>query len=281
MKKFIVLGLLGMSAHAAAVDTEVGTSIARDETGYQIHKWSAVYRPAPLGIRLQHNRFTQAGESTGVGTDLQWALGKLYLDGHAALMNYSGSNYVDADVNAVYSLTDTVTVNLGVSADTIAGSRIAPGTVNFHATTLGIEHSTKNWGVLANTRYLWRTDGNNQGGWLVRGWTTVLPGVSLYMTHREYSNNTTTPLYFSPTEYRRTGVGVTVRRQFGPTGVSLNLEPGISRSNGETTNTQLYRFEVNYKLAKNARLIYSLARDLGTNGAYKYTINQLTFRATF
>lgn len=282
MKKTIATVLFSSLAGVVnAADAELGTLYARDNAGYTIQKYSATWREGPAGIRVQTSRFTGGVESLGVGGDVQWTKGRLYVDGHAALMTVDSKRYVDGDINANYSVNDTVSVNLGVSADTIAGPTITPGTVNFNAATLGLEYNRGNFGALANTRYMWRTDSNNQAGWLVKAWATVYPGVSVYVTHREFTNSMVDPNYFSPLTYRRSGIGLTGRRAFGPVMVSVNLEPGAARINGEPSNTKLYKVEANWKVAKNARIIYSLGRDYGANGAYVYTYNMLTFRASF
>ena len=281
MKKLIGLLIGCIAGVSQAADADLATFYARDNTGYGIYKHSATWREGPVGIRLQTSRFTGASESLGAGGDIQWGKGNLYIDGHAAVMSNSGKNYVDGDINAVYSINDRVTLNLGVSADTIAGPTITPGTVNFGSASIGIEQSTPKFGALVSGRYLWRTDGNNQSGWLAKGWWNAWDGVNVYITHREFSNSQIDPNYFSPLTYRRTAVGISARRSFGPVAVSASFEPGSAKINGENTATKLYKFEAAWKIMRNAKLIYSIGRDYGANGAYVYTFNMLTVRATF
>jgi hypothetical protein len=280
----VLLYLVCGTAMAADVDVFIGSS--RDESNYTINRLAFTTRFKEADIispifSTYHWSGVSSSTSTGVGLNISRYTQNMAIDGYSVIHNNGGIKFVESDVSVSYNATSNFKITSNLSSDTYASNKLQPGVINWMLVSSGIEWSSDRGGGLLNYRYAQRTDGGHLHGPHAKIWVSPLSGATVYLQGRGYSNSATSPLYFSPLEYTRYGVGGTYRFGWSGGRVGVTLEYSNVNVDGIKDTAVVYKLDLNQRISRGSRLIFSAGRDYSTLGNYTYDYINAVLKISF
>lgn len=277
---------LAASRAAVAADVDTHLDYSRDESGYVtsgVKISGKATSESVISPLLSSRRWigNQTHTSNGVGSNIGWWSNNTAVNGYFIKHPSNSVTFLESDLTISHTVMDGLRVDNNFSSDTYASNKLAPGTINWRSITSGVEWSNSKYGGIINYRYLHRTDGSHQRGPGAKVWVVPSDGLSIYLYGRGHSNSMSSPLYFSPAEYNRYGVGGSYRFGWSGGRAGVTLEYSDIVVNGSRDKALVYKVDYNQRLSSNSRLILNTGRDYSTIGNYSYNYATALIKFSF
>lgn len=264
-----------------AADLDTAALYTSEGPGASSTTWSLTYRPSQFGLRLSQAEYAGLVRGTGLAADIQAPVGPIWVQGWIGRQWIGSKGLLDAELEGSIELGNRLVLNTGISAGSLYSATLEPGKIGYRSLSAGISTDRGNWGADVSIRGLSRTDGNGLKGDSSKIWMQIYPGVNLHLHTKGYTNEGTVAGYYSPEKYRRTGLGITLRKSWGNSRASLVLEPGSTVADGTRDSVLIWRGELNHKVNDSSRVIFSAGRDYSRSGLYTYNYRQLIVKLSF
>lgn len=286
MKKYLLgIALYSAITNAFGMTSEFDLAGATDKSGLTAHRYTAKIMPSSWGI-------------AGVMTDYRTPLGQKQSYGGMIVSNvdnesYSvigqlgmastdSKNFLIGDITATKKLNQNASISMGLFGDLLEGTKALANNIDLMGVVASAELSNDRVGFVGGVKEILFSDKNVREEFFVKPWIVVYPGISTYITWRDYTNSMPNrPFYFSPETYNRTGVGIRFRKSFENVRVSGFVEQTEIKTPTSREPAFAWKVQAERPLSQNLRGILSFGRDVGAISGFTYEYFNATLRYNF
>lgn len=232
-----------------------------------------------------------SGTNNGIGGFFDWSDNKISLNGYSLAVRHTESNelFYMGDMNLSYKINKNLDISLGVFGDLVDTEKSLENGIVFKGYSVGFDVYNNHVGLASSVRQAFYSNNNTQNRYDIKGYVSVLDGLSLYISHRFFENNLPlNGMYWSPDEYDRTMIGISFRKRLGEYLVYGYGEGGQGTASYYFENNESYHhdgFLYNWKLNVERKFdnevssLLTLGMDMNQDDKYhyRYAILQVTW----
>lgn len=193
------------------------------------------------------------------------------LIGNIGLGSVGSKNYLLGDITGTMSINKYIALNITAFGDLIDSTNSLSNNITARGLVVGTDINYDKVGLATGSRQIWYSNDNKQTGYYIKPYYSIIDGVNIYLTKRNYSNsNPYNGLYFSPEDYDRSGFGISIRQRIKSVTVSASIDRTSIKTPFSNDKTTAWKLEAKTPIGVKSKANLIFGRDYNNGFYYRY-----------
>lgn len=272
MKK-LILALILAPTLAIGQTASYTVRSTSDSDGVKVNRHTAaVAKDWGVGvINTEYHTPLYSKNSNGLVLIADHKKDNITLIGNIGLGSVGSKNYLLGDITGTMYVNKYISLNITAFGDLIDSTNSLSNNITARGLVIGSDFNYGNVGLAAGSRQIWYSNDNKQTGYYIKPYYSIIDGVNVYLTKRNYSNsNPYNGLYFSPEDYDRSGFGVSIRQRIQSITVSAFVDRTSIKTPFSDDKTTAWKLEAMAPIGSKSKANVSFGRDYNNGFSYRY-----------
>lgn len=273
MKKILLLLLL-IPTIALSQNINYSIKSSEDNDGVKTTSHNASFMFNNWGIGVSNTEYQTPllnKLSSGIFLVSDYKTSNYNINGNIGVGKTDGTNYLLGDITGSYVLNKHAKLNVGLFGDIVDSTNSLNNNITFRGLTLGTDLEYNKFGITLGTKNIWYSNSNQQQGYYLKPFYSIVDGVTVYLTKKHYKNtNPYNGLYFSPDSYDRSGAGISIRKRVGPTTIIGFIENTRIKTPFSNDSTIAWKLNVVGPINNKLKIQTGIGQDYNNGFYYRY-----------